>query len=208
MKIGIFGGTFDPPHIGHINACKAFLEQVELDVLYVMPVYQPPHKNIFSGTNVDSRLEMAKIAFSSLSNKVLVSDLEIKREGRSYTAETIKQIKSQISDAEIYFLCGTDMILTMDSWYQPEYIFENATIVYIRRENDIYITGQIAKKCSIYKSKFNANIISITANAIEASSTEIRDAIVNSNGEIPFITAEIYKYIIENKLYEKKQNEI
>ena len=208
MRIGIFGGTFDPPHIGHINACKAFLEQVELDVLYVMPVYQPPHKNIFSGTNVDSRLEMAKIAFSSLSSKVVVSDLEIKREVRSYTAETIAQLKSEIDDAEIYFLCGTDMILTMDLWYKPEYIFKNATIVYVRRENDVEITEQIANKCLHYKSKFDAKIISITANAIEASSTEIREAIVNSNGEIPFVTNDIYKYIIENKLYEKKQNEI
>ena len=204
MKIGIFGGTFDPPHIGHINACKAFLEQVELDILYVIPVYLPPHKDIFSGTSVNSRLEMAKIAFSSLSSKVTVSDLEIKREGKSYTADTIKQFKSDFDSAEIYFLCGTDMILTMDLWYKPEYIFENAKIVYVRREDDENITRKIENKCIFYKEKYGANIISIQTNAIEVSSTEIREVVLKNRGNSSFLTAELRKYIAENNLYENK----
>lgn len=204
MKIGIFGGTFDPPHVGHINACKAFLEQVDLDVLYVMPVYIPPHKNMFSGTNVNSRLDMAKIAFSPLSSKVIVSDLEIKREGKSYTADTIRQIKNDVKNAEIFFLCGTDMILTMDLWYKPEYIFANATIVYIRREDDESITHKIENKCLYYKEKYGADIISIVTDAIQISSTEIRKTVSKSMGYSSFLTPELCKYITENKLYEKK----
>lgn len=204
MKIGIFGGTFDPPHIGHINACNAFLEQVDLDTLYVIPVYLPPHKNIFSGTDVNSRLEMAKIAFSSLSSKVIVSDLEIKREGRSYTADTIKQFKRDFDGAEIYFLCGTDMILTMDLWYKPEYIFANAKIVYIRREEDENITQQIENKCKYYKEKYGASIISIKTDAIEISSSEIRDEMLKNDGNSSFLTPDLIKYIAENNLYEKK----
>ena len=199
MKIGIFGGTFDPPHIGHINACKAFLEQVDLDVLYIMPVYLPPHKNIFSGTSVNSRLDMAKIAFSPLSSKVLVSDLEIRREGKSYTADTIKQLKNDIENAEIFFLCGTDMILTMDFWYKPEYIFSNATIVYVRREDDENITNEIDKKCILYKEKYCANIISIKTKAIDISSSEIRSDLLNCESGL---TPEIYDYITKNNLYE------
>lgn len=201
MRIGIFGGTFDPPHIGHISACKAFLERVELDVLYVIPVYKPPHKDIFSGTDEGDRLEMSRRAFLPLSNKIIVSDIEICRGGRSYTADTIKQIKSENEGAEIFFLCGTDMILTMDFWYKPEYIFQNATIVYARRESEAEITEKIAEKCELYKEKYGAKIIYIENNAIEASSTEIRKEILENINDNGLLSKSVFDYIKEKKLY-------
>ncbi|MBO5380013.1 MAG: nicotinate (nicotinamide) nucleotide adenylyltransferase [Clostridia bacterium] len=201
MRIGIFGGTFDPPHIGHISACKAFLEHVEIDVLYIIPVYMPPHKNISSGTDECDRLEMSRRAFEPLSDKVFVSDLEIKRGGRSYTADTIKQIKSENENAEIFFLCGTDMILTMDCWYKPEYIFANATIVYARRESETEITEKIAEKCELYKQKFGAHIIYTENNAIEASSTEIREAVIKNDNASGLLSKAVYDYIKEKNLY-------
>lgn len=205
MKIGIYGGTFDPPHIGHINACKTFLDSVELDILYVIPVYTPPHKMLKSDTDALTRLEMSKIAFSGLSNKVLVSDLEIKREGKSYTADTIRYFKENYEDAEIFFLCGTDMILTMDFWYKPDYIFENATIVYVRRENDELTAEKIAKKCAYYEEKFGAKIIYLQMNTVEASSTEIRNAINDENRLKGLVSPQIYNFIIENGLYLDKE---
>lgn len=205
MKIGIYGGTFDPPHIGHMRACKAFLDNVELDVLYVIPVYMPPHKMQKSDTDAISRLKMSKIAFSDLSNKIHVSDIEIKREGKSYTADTIRYFKENFENAEIFFLCGTDMILTMDFWYKPEYIFENATIVYVRRENDAEITEKISKKCAFYKDKFNASIIHLYMDTFEISSTEIREAIKEKNKLKELVSANVYEYIIENKLYLDKE---
>ena len=201
MRIGIFGGTFDPPHIGHISACKAFLEHVELDVLYIIPVYMPPHKNISSDTDERDRLEMSRRAFEPLSDKIFVSDLEIKRGGRSYTADTIKQIKSENENAEIFFLCGTDMILTMDYWYKPEYIFANATIVYARRESETDVTEKIAEKCKLYREKFGARIIYTENNAIEASSTEIREAILKDKNDSRLLSKAVFDYIKEKKLY-------
>lgn len=201
MRIGIFGGTFDPPHVGHISAAKSFLERVELDVLYVIPVYMPPHKDKHSETTEQDRLSMSRLAFSSISDKIFVSDMEILRGGRSYTADTIKQIKSENEGAEIYFLCGTDMILTMDSWYKPEYIFANATIVYARRENDAEITQKIAEKCELYKEKYGAKIIYIENVAIEASSTEIREAILKNNEGNRLLSMPVYNYIKDNNLY-------
>lgn len=205
MRIGIFGGTFDPPHIGHIRACKAFLDKIELDVLYVIPVYMPPHKIKKSSTDVSSRLEMTKIAFSGLSNKIEVSDIEIKREGKSYTADTIRYFKENYKDAEILFLCGTDMILTMDFWYKPEYIFENATIVYVRRENEKENTEKISNKCAFYEEKFGAKIIYLNVDAIEISSTEIREAIGDEEKLKKLVSSDIYDYIQENKLYLDKE---
>ncbi len=201
MKIGIYGGTFDPPHIGHINACKAFLENVELDILYVIPVFTPPHKMQKSNTDAMSRLEMTKLAFSELSSKVIVSDLEIKREGKSYTADTIRYFKENYESADIYFLCGTDMILTMDFWYKPDYIFENATIVYVRRENDAENTEKIAKKCAFYEEKFNAKIVYLSMNTVEISSTDIRNAIKDKDKLKKLVSPKIYSYITEKGLY-------
>ena len=127
--------------------------------------------------------------------------MEIKRGGRSYTADTIKQIKSENENAEIFFLCGTDMILTMDCWYKPEYIFANATIVYARRESETEITEKIAEKCELYKQKFGAHIIYTENNAIEASSTEIREAVIKNDNASGLLSKAVYDYIKEKNLY-------
>ncbi len=201
MKIGIFGGTFDPPHIGHISVCKAFLDAIDLDALYVMPAYIPPHKTVCSGVDADKRLQMSEIAFSKLSNKIIVSDIEFKRQGKSYTAHTLKYFKENFEEVEIYFLCGTDMILTMDMWYCPEYIFDNAKIVYARRENDKDTTQNIDFKCKLYKEKYNAEIIYLTTDVKEMSSSEIREAISCGKDLSKYLSKEIIDYIEKNKLY-------
>ena len=154
MKIGIFGGTFDPPHIGHINICKEFLSRLSLDKLYVIPAFLPPHKEIKSNTPVNKRFEMCEIAFSPISSKIEISDVEIKREGKSYTADTISYFKSR-GDDDLYLLCGTDMLLTLDEWYNPKYIFENAIIVLARREISSCNTKLINSKIKQYEEIFN-----------------------------------------------------
>ena len=103
MRIGIFGGTFDPPHSGHVCLCKAFLERFNIDKLYVIPTFIPPHKEIKSMTQTAQRFEMTEIAFSNISDKIVVSDMEIKRQGKSYTALTIKEFKDQGFD-DIYLI--------------------------------------------------------------------------------------------------------
>ncbi len=198
MKIGIFGGTFDPPHIGHINAFKAFLEQFDFDRVYVIPVYVPPHKNLKSAVSAQQRLDMTRIAFDNLSEKVIVSDLEINRQGKSYTADTIKHFKNKGCE-EIYFLCGTDMLLTLDMWYKPEYIFENARIVYARRENEAENTQKIASKIEEYKNRFGAKIIELKSKVLSISSTEIRESFCEDRCK--FLPPMLADYIEKNGLY-------
>ena len=198
MKTGIFGGTFDPPHIGHINVFKAFIEAFDFDKVFVMPVFVPPHKSRKSDTSVEDRLNMTKLAFEELSPKVVVSDLEIKREGKSYTADTIRYFKENGYE-DIYFLCGTDMFLTLDSWYNPSYIFENATMVYARRESDRENTVEIREKTKQYIENFNAKIVPLNAEVKEISSTEIRSSV--ACGSYEFLTEEVVEYIKEKGLY-------
>ena len=198
MKIGIFGGTFDPPHIGHISALSAFLKQIDFEKVFVIPTFNPPHKRIKSDASAQDRLKMSELAFAHLSNKVVISDLEISRKGKSYTVDTIRHFK-EIGYDEIYFLCGTDMLLTLDMWYKPEYIFSNAVIVYARRENDDAISIQIEQKRREYLAKFNAKIIQLDFQITEISSSEIRDSL--NRGDSSFLTREVADYITKQDLY-------
>ena len=201
MKIGIYGGTFDPPHNGHINICKEFLNQLSLDTLYVMPAFVPPHKVVFDNDTY-VRYEMSKIAFGDISDKIIVSDLEIKRRGRSYTAETISYFVDY-GDYDVYLLCGTDMFLTLDEWYKSSYIFKHSTIVHARRENDCD-NELIEYKEAIYKEKYNAKILNLNIDVIELSSSEIRN-MVNNEGDVRnFVSEGVYNYINENQLYKNK----
>lgn len=202
MTICIFGGTFDPPHIGHTHACSEFLAKYSVDKLYVIPTFIPPHKIRSSSVSAEERFEMCKIAFLPLSEKVEVSDVEIKREGRSYTRDTISHFKEKGCDT-VYFLCGTDMFLTLDKWYDFTYIFDNAIIVCMRRESEEETERLILDKKAEYISKYNAKIGFIDTAAITLSSSEIRADIdgMNDNG---LISDEIYQYIKDKGLYGKE----
>ena len=200
MRVGIFGGTFNPPHLGHINMCKLFLDEIALDRLIVIPASVPPHKQIKSKTTTEQRFKMAQLAFSGLSSKISVSDIEIKRNGKSYTADTLKELKN-LGYTDLYFLCGTDMILTLDQWYKPEYIFANATIVYMRRENEAENDHLISQKIFDYKKRFNAKIINIDAKPIELSSSMVRQAVMENKNINDMVTSEVLDYIIANNLY-------
>ena len=198
MKIGIFGGTFDPPHIGHINVLKAFLEEFNFDCVYVIPVFVPPHKSLKSDVSTNDRLYMSKLAFEGVSEKVIISDLEIKRQGKSYTADTIRHFKELGCD-EIYFLCGTDMLLTLDMWYKPDYILSNAKIVFARRENDAENTEKIARKVKLYEEKFSAKILELKVKVNEISSTQIRKELGQGNCE--YLSSKVQEYISQKGLY-------
>lgn len=194
-RVGIFGGTFNPPHVGHVAAAKAFLEQAHLDELIIMPAFIPPHKEFDSVVSCEQRLEMCKIAFSDIPG-TNVSDLEIVRQGKSYTYLTLQELTSE--DVEFYFLCGTDMILTMDNWRNPEIIFSLANICYIRREKDEDTTALIDKKCREYSIKYNATVIPIDADVIEISSSEIR---TNPDKASKYLSQNVIDYIELAGLY-------
>ena len=194
-RVGIFGGTFNPPHIGHIAAAEIFAEGMKLDRLIIMPSFIPPHKEYNSTVTCEHRLSMCQIAFKDVTNAT-ISDLEIQRGGKSYTYLTLEELRAE--DRELYFLCGTDMILTMDTWKNPEIIFSLAKICYIRRECDTEITSLIEKKLKEYSSKYGAEVIPIHSDVIEISSSELRDDIDGKSG---FLTDGVLEYIRKAGLY-------
>lgn len=193
-RIGIYGGTFNPPHIGHVEAARAFKKQMRLDELLIIPTFLPPHKDYSSSISCEDRLEMCRIAFSDVES-ASVSDMEIKRGGKSYTYLTLEELSSDAT--ELFMFCGTDMLLTLDTWMKPERIFELASVCYIRRESDDATADMIERKKTEYKTKYGAVIYSITADVIDISSTEIRE----SRSARKYLPDGVLSFINERGLY-------
>ena len=127
-KIGIYGGTFNPPHIGHIQAALDAVRALGLTTLYVIPDRIAPHKEIPEGSPTpQQRLQMLRVALDGAEN-VAVSDMELRREGKSYTYETVEQLRAMHPNAELVLLMGTDMFLTFHQWRHPERILQNASL--------------------------------------------------------------------------------
>lgn len=196
LRVGIFGGTFNPPHIAHINVAKSFVEKAELDLLWVVPTNEPPHKSYSGNVSARDRYKMCEIAFARVP-KSKISDAEISRGGKSYTVDTLQHYAQD--DTDLYLLCGTDMFLSLDTWFMAERIFSLASICYVRRESDAELSLLIEEKKEKYINKYGAKIIEIPSEVQEISSTKIRERILS--GDFSEIPAEVSEYIKERKLY-------
>ena len=196
-RLGVFGGTFSPPHKGHFQAAKAFLDELELDRLLIIPAYKPPHKEIDGSVSAEERIEMCRIAFSSL-EKAEISDIELKREEKSYTYQTLEQLSAD--GREIYLLVGTDMFLTLGGWKNPDLIFSRCIVCYIRRENDD-LDAEIREKTELYKSIYGAKILKINGDVLEISSTELRERIPSGDTVREYLSDGVVDFIKKKGLY-------
>ncbi len=198
MRIGIYGGTFAPPHNGHLVAAREFFKQMELDILYIIPTALPPHKQIDAADDPRHRLAMCELAFGDM-ERVIVSDLEISRGGKSYTVDTLRALSGE--DRRLLLLMGTDMMLTLDRWREPEEIFKLCYPVYMRRESDPVIEGQIIAKNKEYLARFGKVVRRVPCDFVDISSTEIR-RMVKAGEDIGGVVPEaVAAYIKENGLY-------
>ncbi|MCD8005153.1 MAG: nicotinate-nicotinamide nucleotide adenylyltransferase, partial [Oscillospiraceae bacterium] len=131
MKIGIFGGTFDPPHLGHMEAARTAVAALELDRLLFVPARTPPHKNLpEDGASPAQRLEMTELMADGLGmpGVARASGLELEREGKSYTADTLRQLHELFPQDELWLLVGSDMFLSLHRWSRPEEIMALAGV--------------------------------------------------------------------------------
>ena len=204
LRVGIFGGTFAPVHNGHVIAAKAFMEQMKLDYLYIIPACLPPHKQISPSDDPKHRLRMCELAFADVDG-VVVSDLEIARGGKSYTYDTLKELSRP--DTRLFFMCGTDMVLTFDTWYRFEDIFKLCYPVYVRRENDPILTKRIVDKITEYYNKYGVMFRRIVTEPIEISSTQIRRMVAEGKDISALVPAEVAKFIREHNVYSTGENQ-
>ncbi len=171
-KLGLFGGTFAPPHLGHVRASEYMMKHLGLSRLLIMPTCVPPHKIKTAQDTPEQRLAMCHAAFDGIDGAE-VSDFEIRQGGTSYTVLTLEHLSKP--GREIFMLCGSDMLLTLDHWRRAEDIFRLANIVCMPRYTDGL--EQLNVKKSEYEEKFKARVHIIPEDVLEISSTEIRKRI-------------------------------
>ena len=202
VKIGIYGGTFAPVHIGHIRSAYAFLSACNLDRLFIMPTNVTPRKTHCPGDDPKTRLHMLNIAFSSLpfyNDKVLISDYEIRNPGISYTYKTLEHFKFISNDLTL--LCGTDNFLTLEKWKNFERIFELAKIAHIVRPGKQADMLTIQRMKEHYINSYRATIIDVPMAPIDISSTELREMIKNNIDTSMYIPRDVRTFIDNYNVY-------
>ena len=193
MKICFFGGTFDPPHIGHLLVPQMVCEVEEFDKILFIPAYNPPHKiNISS---VEHRTNMLKIAING-NPKFGYSDIEIKREGISYTIDTIRALKQEmkLTSNNCYYLIGSDSLEDFHNWREYKAILDECQVIVALRPG---VRPSDIRHLGLHRIRF-ANIP-----RYEVASTTIRTRWINNKTIRYMVTLPVWNYINENKLYKK-----
>lgn len=198
MKRGFLGGTFNPPHLGHVRAAEAAARQLGLDRLYFIPTGQPPHKTLPEDTaTAAQRLEMTGLAAAQVPNAGVL-DMEVRREGPSYSVITAKELLAEDPEGELWLLCGTDMFLSLDRWYQADWLLRNLCVAaYPRKAGEL---PDLEEKAEVLRRRWNTRVEIIRLEPMEVSSTMVRSALKQGRGS-ELLGDEIYAYILRSRLY-------
>ena len=192
MKIAILGGTFDPPHLGHLILAETVLKELNYDKVLFIPSKIPPHKNISGEVSDEDRLNMLKLSIED-DKRFSFDDYELKSEGISYSIKTLNYLYQNYNiDGKIALIIGADLIKNFHKWKEPEKISELANIVAVNREENDNLDKENIEKY---------NIKIIIAPRIDISSTLIRERIKKNKAFRYFLNNKVYNYIISNKLY-------
>ena len=198
MRIGLFGGTFNPPHAGHIALAKSAVKELSLSKLLLMPAFIPPHKPLPPGSaDAEERFEMTALAAESIPGGE-ASRLELQREERSYTVDTLRELREIYPEDEIFLIVGGDMFLSLDHWFRAQEIFRLARIAAAAREEEEL--PLLEKQKGELERRFGARVTLLSHRVLRVSSSEIREAVARG-GECPLLPEKIREYIRERKLY-------
>ena len=202
MRIGIYGGTYSPPHIGHMKAAEYAIEALKLDRLLLIPTGVSPHKAMSAGATSADRLEMLRLSAANM-EKARVSDIEILRQGSSYTVDTLRAIREENPGAELVLLMGTDMFVSFLNWREPESILALATLaVFCRGERGEQERIE-AQKAKLEALGAKVELVRNPVNAI--SSTDLRRMLVFGCAD-PFLMPGVGDFIREKGLYGLDRN--
>ena len=197
-RIGVYCGTFAPIHNGHVNAAKAFMDQMQLHYLFVIPTALSPWKIRDEGDDAIHRMKMCELAFEG-EEGVVISDMEIEKGGIAYTVDTLRALSKE--DRRLFLLLGTDMALKLDEWREPDEIFKLCYPTYVRRESDKILEKQIVEKNYTYLAKYGKICRRIMTNEIELSSSEIRQKVREGKDISHLVPKKVEQYIKDNNLY-------
>ena len=202
MRTGLFGGTFSPVHNGHVAAMKAFKQVARLDRLTVMPTGTPPHKRFERSVSDADRLEMLKLAVGNIGE---VSDYEMKKEGKSYTFETLEYLKSVFPSDELFLYMGSDMLLGFETvWRRTDEIMKLCTIVALSRTGDDL---EKLESCAEHlRRDFGAKGEVFRIEPVVVSSSQIRALISEGKDVSDLVPKAVGEYIKQKGLYRGGEN--
>ena len=201
-RIGIYGGTFNPPHLGHFRVAQTAFSALSLDALYVIPAYMAPNKQGVPCIDGEHRLQMLRICFGD-APQVTVSDCELQRGGVSYTVETVEQLQKEHPDAELFLLLGTDSFLSFRNWYQWERLAQMVTLT-------VFARGQKREQAEILEQKAKleekgAKIHITEHEIVQISSSDIRRMLAFRCAD-DYLHPKVAAYIQWNGLYDTRKN--
>lgn len=199
-KIGIMGGTFDPVHYGHLATAEAVRTKYDLDIVIFIPSGNPPHKKNSNVSDKSHRYNMTLLATANNDN-FMVSSMEIKRNGYSYTVDTLDRLNEKYPNAVFYFITGADIVYEIEGWHRAADIFAKAYLVGATRPG---VKGDRAKKIMELEEKYNTKILDIHVPALDISSTDLRQRVVEEKTIKYLLPDLVEKYIYKHKLYKTR----
>ncbi len=198
MRLLIYGGSFNPPHLGHVDALRTAAEHIRPDRILVIPAGIPPHKVLAEGSPAaEERLRLCELAFGDVPGAE-VTDLELRREGKSYTVDTLRELRQTFPEAELFFLVGTDMLLYMEKWHQFREIFDLCTLAALpRNEGEL---DELRAAVEYLLQTYDEEVMLIPKAPLPMDSTTLRADLPCRKGR-ERLTEAVYAEIIRLRLY-------
>ncbi len=198
MDIGIIGGTFDPIHYGHLLLGERFRQELKLDKIVFMPTGRSYHKMDNNVKSSEIRYEMIKLAIKD-NPYFIVSDIEIKRGGNTYTCDTIKELQSKYKGVNFYFVIGTDILFTIETWKNVDWLFKNIKFLLAMRTG--HDEKAIEEQLEHLRKDRGADIILRNFELVNISSSRIRENVKDGKSIKYLLPVEVEKFIFEKELY-------
>lgn len=200
-KLGLFGGSFDPIHNGHLHIAQAFLEQFQLDTLIFLPAGNPYHKDS-TQTTAQHRFNMIERAIAT-HTQFAVSDCDIVREGKTYTYDTIEIFRQHFPNTQLFWLMGMDSLLQLHTWYKWQELVRKVNFVVASRPNFALANAPRELHSWLGEAIANQSVQFLNAPEINMSSSDIRTKLIKGENPSAFLPENVYSYIQKEKLYLK-----
>lgn len=197
-RTGLFGGTFNPPHVAHLRLAEKAIEGAGLDRVIIMPAFIPPHKAAPELLKSEDRFELCRRTFCG--EKFEISDLELRRKGKSYTVQTLEELKKLYPDDEFFLIIGSDMLLSFKNWYRYEDILKYASLCVMTREKAVS-RKTLFEYCKNVLKLSSEDFIILDSDAFELSSTEVRQKAKEGKNLSNMLTEKANEYIKEKSFY-------
>ena len=196
MRVGVLGGTFNPPHLGHLVCAQEAYLQLQLDEVLLIPTHTPPHKLLRDDPGPGHRLELCRLAVGG-DERLAVSDVEVRRDGLSYTVDTLEELHAIAQDSDLYLILGGDIATGLPQWREPERVLSLSTLAVVDREG----TPRAAIEASLDRLSGGEHVQFFTMPQIAISSTLVRRRLQARQPVRYLVPDPVIDYIERNRLY-------